>query len=72
MTELPVGTGAESLYVCITRTCIENRFEINRKHILMADLIVVHFLLSGEPDYFGRKKISSGGDLSHYSSASLY
>ena len=28
--------------------------------------------LSGEPDYFGRKKISSGGDLSHYSSASLY
>ena len=29
-------------------------------------------LLSGEPDYFGRKKISSVGDLSHYSSASLY
>ena len=29
-------------------------------------------LLSGEPDYFGRNKISSGGDLSHYSSASLY
>ena len=34
---------------------------------------VRHFvLLSGEPDYFGRNKISSGGDLSHYSSASLY
>ena len=31
-----------------------------------------HVSLSGEPDYFGRKKISSGGDLSHYSSASLY
>ena len=31
-----------------------------------------HMLLSGEPDYFGRNKISSGGDLSHYSSASLY
>ena len=31
-----------------------------------------YFLLSGEPDYFGRNKISSGGDLSHYSSASLY
>ena len=31
-----------------------------------------HLLLSGEPDYFGRNKISSGGDLSHYSSASLY
>ena len=29
-------------------------------------------LLSGEPDYFGRNKISSGGDRSHYSSASLY
>ena len=29
-------------------------------------------LLSGEPDYFGRNKISSGGDLSHYSSASVY
>ena len=29
-------------------------------------------LLSGVPDYFGRTKISSGGDLSHYSSASLY
>ena len=45
MTELAAGTGAESLYVCITRTCIENRFEINRKHILMADLIVVHFYI---------------------------
>ena len=30
------------------------------------------WLLSGVPDYFGRNKISSGGDLSHYSSASLY
>ena len=29
-------------------------------------------LLFGVPDYFGRNKISSGGDLSHYSSASLY
>ena len=28
--------------------------------------------LSGVPDYFYRNKISSGGDLSHYSSASLY
>ena len=32
----------------------------------------VSVLLSGVPDYFGRNKISSGGDLSHYSSASLY
>ena len=29
-------------------------------------------LLSGVPDYFGHNKISSAGDLSHYSSASLY
>ena len=35
-------------------------------------LQIYKLLLSGEPDYFGRKKISSGGDLSHYSSASLY
>ena len=32
----------------------------------------VSISLSGVPDYFGRNKISSGGDLSHYSSASLY
>ena len=30
------------------------------------------YCLSGVPDYFDRNKISSGGDLSHYSSASLY
>ena len=34
--------------------------------------LVPWVLLSGEPDYFGRNEISSGGDLSHYSSASLY
>ena len=28
--------------------------------------------LPGVPDYFDRNKISNGGDLSHYSSASLY
>ena len=33
--------------------------------------VVETFLLSGVPDYFDRNKISSGGDLSHYSSASL-
>ena len=38
----------------------------------MATLYFICHLLSGEPDYFGRNKISSGGDLSHYSSASLY
>ena len=30
------------------------------------------WLLSGVPDFFDRNKISTGGDLSHYSSASLY
>ena len=41
--------------------------------ILKATDTKIHaFLLSGEPDYFGRNEISSGGDLSHYSSASLY
>ena len=33
---------------------------------------ILLLLLSGVPDYFYRNKISSGGDLSHYSSASLY
>ena len=36
-----------------------------RKKLYKSTLISV-------PDYFGRNKISSGGDLSHYSSASLY
>ena len=38
----------------------------------MGEIISSHILLSGVPDYFGRNKISSGGDLSHYSCASLY
>ena len=40
------------------------------KDLRMYKCILV--LLSGVPDYFGRNEISSGGDLSHYSSASLY
>ena len=36
------------------------------------DWMQINKSLSGVPDYFGRNKISSGGDLSHYSSASLY
>ena len=35
-------------------------------------IVCIDLLLSGVPDYFYRNKISSGGDLSHYSSASLY
>ena len=41
-------------------------------YIQMHQSYVSSCLLSGVPDYFGRNKISSGGDLSHYSSASLY
>ena len=39
--------------------------------IVQHSTVEIHSL-SGVPDYFGRNKISSGGDLSHYSSASLY
>ena len=45
------------------------------KHQSSASLAIlrgIHRWLSGVPDYFDRNKISSGGDLSHYSSASLY
>ena len=40
--------------------------------LILKNIFVLHASLSGVPDYFGRNKISSGGDLSHYSSASLY
>ena len=45
------------------------RVNINvvKKHVLLGD-----HSLAGVPDCFDRNKISSGGDLSHYSSASLY
>ena len=36
------------------------------------NILKSRLFLFGMPDYFGRNKISSGGDLSHYSSASLY
>ena len=39
---------------------------------LMYGIATYLMSLSGVPDYFYRNKISSGGDLSHYSSASLY
>ena len=56
------------------------KFIVNRPGAFLSDELstwqgfVVYglSLLSGVPDYFGRNKISSGGDLSHYSSASLY
>ena len=43
-------------------------FPLQSWHLALAST----FFLSGEPDYFGRNKISSGGDLSHYTSASLF
>ena len=44
---------------------------VTRKMFPFDDVIMKSsLLLSGVPDYFGRNKISSGGDLSHYSSAS--
>ena len=51
-----------------------NRNAWLKRKLVQAGLIdwTVTELLSGEPDYFGRNKISSGGDRSHYSSASLY
>ena len=60
-----------------------HKWPVTRKMFTLDDVITGsannHFVsaaasiwLSGEPDYFGRNKISSGGDLSHYSSASLY
>ena len=48
---------------------IQNRLPYSK---VVYPAIIVLFSLSGVPDYFGRNKISSGGDLSHYSSASLY
>ena len=55
-----------------------NSHQLNRRVLTYLRVLPVYahmlpwYLLSGEPDYFGRNKISSGGDLSHYSSASLY
>ena len=41
-------------------------------HANWGSTVAADVLLSGGPDYFYRNKISSSGDLSHYSSASLY
>ena len=63
-----------------THTCYKtyffvfNQFSPRLQQLLYFRLcLVIHVQsLSGVPDYFYRNKISSGGDLSHYSSASLY
>ena len=52
---------------------IGSLIDSHKCHCLYKKSILVCVVsLSGEPDYFGRNEISSGGDLSHYSSASLY
>ena len=51
---------------CITGTGSDIILKTKKKDVTSAAL-----WLSGVPDYFYRNKISSGGDLSHYSSASL-
>ena len=53
---------------------IIDKISYNKEKLFLHSLCYLSELLSlsGEPDYFGRNKISSGGDLSHYSSASLY
>ena len=50
---------------------LNGQFSFNVLHF-KCDIVIMSSSLSGVPDYFGRNKISSGGDLSHYSSASLY
>ena len=55
--------------MCVSDDNIEMRSVISASFQMIPQNMA---LLSGVPDYFGRNKISSGGDLSHYSSASLY
>ena len=70
----------ESVWISITTCTISLKFipkgPIDYK-LALVQVVAWHRtgekpLLSGVPDYFYRNKISSGGDLSHYSSASLY
>ena len=70
----------ENVWYDVWAQKLSMRWEIKSAY----DVLYIHFInpcndkrislcwLSGVPDYFGRNKISSGGDLSHYSSASLY
>ena len=55
-----------------TRCTFSIAMALIRFSMRLTKVTIVEWLLSGVPDYFGRNKISSGGDLSHYSSASLY
>ena len=57
----------QNIYHVITTDHLSSAYKkYNGQHNLLL------ISLSGVPDYFGRNKISSGGDLSRYSSASLY
>ena len=57
---------------CMSWQASKNVWNINVSDLAHLGANICLELLSGEPDYFGRNKISSGSDLSHYSSASLY
>ena len=56
----------------MTSNSLTENEEHNIPSQILKTILGLHASLSGEPDYFGRNKISSGCDLSHYSSASLY
>ena len=58
----------------ITKGVLWHSLESSSQEVFMTIIVRRAGLLwlSGVPDYFDRNKISSGGDLSHYSSASLY
>ena len=68
------GIHKESNFIASDQaTILYNKFEISTCKIIATSPRGQWVrLLSGVPDYFDRNKISSGGDLSHYSSASLY
>ena len=56
----------------LTSNLRKSTLNVQYPNCAICSVLFIYLLLSGEPDYFGRNKISSGGDLSHYSSASLY
>ena len=65
------NNGTEEISL-VTPTPERHEIDINATSFGPASQCRYRTLLSGVPDYFGRNKISSGGDLSHHSSASLY
>ena len=60
------------MYVSVYQSFTDIHCISSTESIIKQNECSLSTLLSGVPDYFDRNKISSGGDLSHYSSASLY